>query len=215
MNRFAIILLSALMLAIIGCNNQQSVVKKYYVLENPEDTNFVGTTRGFIDEFCEVEKVAIYPAFETRQIANRSQSHQISYYSSHEWAVRPAEVLTNMLVDFMEEKGMFKRVATRYWKVSPAYKIETTIYQLEVVNEDNGLAAHLKLEFRLVNADTQEVLTKYQMNEYKLMEEKKINTFATIISEMFYSALDDFSNKIFQRFKEKDEIETESEILKL
>src|SRR6056297_450686 len=168
MNRFAIILLSALMLAIIGCNNQQSVVKKYYVLENPEDTTFVGTTRGSIDEFCEVEKVAIYPAFETRQIANRSQSHQISYYSSHEWAVRPAEVLTNMLVDFMEEKGMFKRVATRYWKVSPAYKIETTIYQLEVVNEDNGLAAHLKLEFRLVNADTQEVLTKYQMNEYKL-----------------------------------------------
>ena len=210
MNRFAIFFLFALMLAVIGCNNQQSAVKKYYVLETPDDTTFVDTSKGYIDEFCEVEKVVIYPAFETRQIANRSQSHQISYYSSHEWAVRPAEVLTNMLVDFMEGKRMFKRVATRYWKVSPAYKIESTIYQLEVVNEDNKLAAHLKLEFRLVNADTQEVLTKYQMNQYKTMEEKKINVFATIISELFYTALDDFSNKIYQRFKEKGEIETES-----
>lgn len=210
MNRFAIFSLFALMLAFIGCNNQQSVVKKYYVLETPDDTTFVDTTRGFINEFCEVEKVAIYPAFETRQIANRSQSHQITYYSSHEWAVRPAEVLTNMLVDFMERKGMFKRVATRYWKVSPAYKIETTIYQLEVVNEDKGLSAHLKLEFRLVDGNTQEVITKHQMDQYKSMEEKKINVFATIVSEMFYSALDDFSNKLYQRFKEKGEIQTES-----
>ena len=210
MNRFAIFLLFALMLAVMGCSNQQSVVKKYYVLETPDDTTLVDTTKGFIDEFCEVEKVNIYPAFETRQIANRSQSHQISYYSSHEWAVRPAEVLTSMLVDFMEGKSMFNRVATRYWKVSPAYKIETTIYQLEVVNEDNGLAAHLKLEFRLVDADTQEVLTKYQMNQYKTMEEKKINVFATNISEMFYSALDDFSDKTYQLFKERGKIETES-----
>jgi len=210
MDRFAIFLLLALMLAVMGCSNQQSVVKKYYVLETPDDTTLVDTTKGFIDEFCEVEQVALYPAFETRQIANRSQSHQISYYSSHEWAVRPAEVLTNMLVDFMEEEAMFKRVATRYWKVSPAFKIETSIYQLEVVNEDNGLAAHLKLEFRLVDADTQEVITSYQMDQCKSMEEKKINIFATNISEMFYIALDDFSDKIYQLFKERGEIETES-----
>jgi len=105
---------------------------------------------------------------------------------------------------------MFRRVATRYWKVSAAYKIESTIYQLEVVNEDNELAAHLKLEFRLVDGDTQEVLTKHQVDQYKTMEVKKINVFASIISKMFYSSLDDFSNKIYQRFEKKGEIETES-----
>jgi len=210
MNRFAILSLFVLTVAIIGCNTQKTVVKKYYVLETPDDTTYVDTTRGFINEFCEVDKVAIYPAFETRQIANRSQSNQITYYSSHEWAVRPTEVLTNMLVDFMERKKMFRRVATRYWKVSPAYKIEATIFRLEVVNEDKELAAHLKMELRLVDGDTQEVIRKHKTDQYKTMEEKKINVFASMISEMYYSALNDFSDKIYKHFEERDKIETKS-----
>lgn len=211
MNRFVILLLIALMFSIVSCNNQKAAVKKYYVLKAPEATAFVDRTFDrSIDEFCEVEKVNIFPAFESRKIANRSQSHEVTYYNSHEWAVRPGEILTNMLVDFMDKKGLFNRVATRYWEVSPLYKVETTIYQLEVVNSDNGLAAHLHLEFRLVFSDTQEVIVKHKINRTKPMEEKKINFFATSISDMFYSALDDFTKQIYQSFKEESTTKTES-----
>ncbi|MGM0497897.1 MAG: ABC-type transport auxiliary lipoprotein family protein [Bacteroidota bacterium] len=212
MNRFVILLLFALILSMIGCKTEDSVVKKYYVLEAPEDTTFVDTTaEEFINEFCEVEKVDLYPAFETRKIANRRHSHEITYYSSHEWAVRPAEVLTTMLVDFMDKKRIFNRVATRFWKVSPAYKIETTIYKLEVVNDDNVLAAHLHLEFRLVKGNTQEIITKHQFDQYESLEEKQINIFASSISKMFYSALDDFSTRIYKSIKEGSKTETETE----
>jgi ABC-type uncharacterized transport system auxiliary subunit len=197
-----LILSLGLLVAFIGCKNQESVITKYYVLETPEDTTVIDTSSEiFIDEFCEVKQVNIYPAFSTRRIANRSHSHEITYYSTHEWAVRPSEVLTNMLVDYMNAKGLFKRVAERYWEVSPKYKIETTIYQLEVVKQGRDLAAHLHLEFKLIDNSNQEIIATYQADRTNLLEEKKINLFASTISKMFYSAMNDFSSRISQTLK--------------
>jgi len=202
MNRMLLILSLGLLVATIGCKNQESVITKYYVLETPEDTTVIDTSSEiFIDEFCEVKQVNIYPAFSTRRIANRSHSHEITYYSTHEWAVRPSEVLTNMMVDYMNAKGLFKRVAERYWEVSPKYKIETTIYQLEVIKQGRDLSAHLHLEFRLIDNSNQEIIATYQANRTNLLEEKKINLFASTISKMFYSAMNDFSIRISETLK--------------
>jgi ABC-type uncharacterized transport system auxiliary subunit len=202
MNRILIVLLLGIFVSSLGCKNQKSVVTKYYVLETPGDTTLVDTTyEVHIDEFCEVAQVEIYPAFSTRRIANRSHSNEITYYTSHEWAVRPSEVLTNMLVDYTNDKGLFKRVAERFWEVSPKYKIETTIYQLEVVKQDNDLAAHLHLEFRLIDNVSQKVIAKYEADQTNLLEDKKINLFAATISKMFYSAMNDFSARIGNTLK--------------
>jgi ABC-type uncharacterized transport system auxiliary subunit len=205
MKRFFVILVLLFIFGLYGCNNQKSVVKKYYVLETPKDTTVIDTTSTeYIDEFCEVGKVNIYPAFSTRRIANRSRSHEITYYSSHEWAVRPTDILTNMLVDYMNAKGLFKSIAPRYWEVSPKYKIETTIYQLEVVKQNNDLAAHLHIEFRLVNNESKKTVTRYQADLTNPLEERKINLFASAISKMYYSAINDFSARINQVFEKKD-----------
>ena len=202
MNRILIVVLVGILVVSLGCKNQKSVVTKYYVLETPEDTTIIDTTSEFfIDEFCEVEQVSIYPAFSSRRIANRSHSHEITYYTSHEWAVRPSEVLTNMLVDYLNDKGVFKRVAERFWEVSPKYKIETTIYQLEVVKEDRNLAAHLHFEFRLIDNSNKEIIAKFQADRTDLLEDKKINLFASTISKMFYSAMNDFSTHIDKALK--------------
>ncbi len=199
MNRILFVLSLGILVATLGCKNQESVVNKYYVLETPEDTTLVDTTSGIlIDAFCEVSQVSIYPAFSTRRIANRSHSNEITYYSSHEWAVRPSEVLTNMIVDYMNTGKVFKRAAERYWEIVPKYKIETTIYQLEVIKQDNDLAAHLHLEFRLIENGSKEVIVKHKTDRTDLLEEKKINLFASSISTMFYSAMNDFSDRINQ-----------------
>lgn len=199
LSRILFVLSIGILLASLGCKNQESVVKKYYVLETPEETTMVDTTSGvLVDEFCEVDQVNIYPAFSTRRIANRSHSHEITYYSSHEWAVRPSDVLTNMLVDYMNTRKLFKRAAERFWEVSPKYKIETTIYQIEVIKENKDLAAHLHLEFRLIENSNKEIVATYKTDRSELLEEKKINLFASTISEMFYAAMNDFSTRINQ-----------------
>lgn len=202
MNRIVLLLLFSLIL-IVGCSTQDTVVKKYYVLETQEAKKSLDSVSTFLSgEFCKVEKVNIYPAFAKRQIANRSDSHKITYYSSHEWAVRPAEVFTYMLVDYMDRQGLFKNVAERFWKVSPKYIIKTKIYQLEVVKEDDELAAHLNVEFKLLNNNTQELVAKHKADRTQTLEEKKINIFASNISDMFHAELDKFSYSIHQTFKE-------------
>jgi len=180
-----------------GCGSQDSVVKKYYVLEQPEENSFLDSTNlDQIDGFCIIKHVDVYPAFATRQIANRSDSHEITYYSYHEWAVRPSEVLTNMLVDYLNTRQVFRRAASRFWKVAPEYKIETTIFQLELEKTDGELAAHMHLQFKLIDNTTQNVITAYEADVSEKLRKKNINLFASVASKMFYTELQKFSEKM-------------------
>ena len=198
MKRILIISLIAL-LFFCGCGSQDSVVKKYYVLERPDETTFLDSTNlDQIDGFCIIKHVDVYPAFATRQIANRSDSHEITYYSYHEWAVRPSEVLTNMLVDYLNSRQVFRRAASRFWQVSPEYKIETTIFQLELAKTGGALAAHMHLQFKLIDNTSQNVITTYEADVSENLRKKNINLFASTASKMFYAELQKFSEKMVE-----------------
>lgn len=190
-----------------SCGSQKAVVNKYYVIEMPEEAvkDTIKDTSVIVNEYCEIEKTNIYPAFATRKIANRSKSNEIKYYAYHEWAVRPEEYFSHITVDFFEKTGTFKGIASRYWEILPKYKLKTSIFQLEVINKDKDLLAHLKIEFVLENNKTRNAIISYKANKSIPLEEKNLNLFAENISKMFYESLKEFNNKIRSHFQGKDQ----------
>lgn len=190
-----------------GCGSQKSVVNKYYVIEMPEEAfnDSIKDTTILVNEYCEIEKTNIYPAFATRKIANRSKSNEIKYYAYHEWAVRPEEYLFPITVNFFEKTGTFKGVASRYWEILPKYKLKTSIFQLEVINKDKELFAHLRIEFVLENNKTRNPIISYKADKTTPLEEKNLNLFAENTSKMFYESLKEFNNKIRSHFQNIDQ----------
>ncbi len=203
MNKIFIILLLFLV-AFSGCRQQKNITKRYYVLEMPaqEKTVFKDTISN-IDKFCEVSPVNVYPAFATNRIALRGNTHEVEYFRNHEWAIRPAENFTNIIIEFFERYEVFKGVDTRYWRTVPDYRLETTIYQLEVLENRKKISARINLEFRLIDIQTDQVILKHSADRYKQLEENKINLFAAAISEMFYQELINTTKKITSTIMEQ------------
>lgn len=200
------ILLSFVAIIILGgCSSQKTAIKKYYLIEQPgikmEKSIDASTS---VNAWCEVENVEVYPAFATRQIVFRDDSHQIRYFGDHEWAVRPSEVLTPVIIDYLSAQKVFTRVADRFWKHNPAYKISTTIMNLEVGETNKkDFETHLQLRFELIDARADTIAISHMADRKSVLEEKKLNLFAASISKIFNEELEKFSNQIREELSDQ------------
>jgi len=193
-------------LFIAGCGSQKVVTTKYYVIEINDDSlaaTFTGQPPPVIDKYCEIEPVDVYPAYASTQIANRSNSREITYYANHQWAIRPSESFTRIVLDYFMHKPIFKSTAERFWRVEPVYKVETTVYHLEVVQENNIFSARLEVEFRLMDSEKGIEILHHRADKMVDLKAKDINLLAAAVADIFYKELISFSEKIVEEIPDK------------
>ncbi|MFW5657393.1 MAG: ABC-type transport auxiliary lipoprotein family protein [Bacteroidota bacterium] len=182
---------------LVSCGSQKTVVKKFYVIEYPEIYDVISVdSLPLTSAFCRIQDVEVYPAYAARQIAHRNRSNEIQYYQNHEWAVRPEIFLNHLVRDYLEKTNIFAGVATRYWKVEPEYSFETTIYNLEILQQESKLSAHVRLEMRLVERVSGKTLVRHTANVTSPLEKKDLNVAASLISSIFTAELEQATQKI-------------------
>ena len=187
-----------------GCGSQKVVATKYYVIEIPMDSvleRFNDATPSD-DKYCEISQVDVNPAYSSVQIANRNNSRAITYYSHHHWAIRPATSFTRLTLDYFKHTPLFRNVSDRFWRVRPDYILETTVYHLEVIQDDHSFSAHLNLEFQLKETESNKDIIKHRADRYMELENNDLNLFATAIGEIFYEELAYLSDKIMTELYE-------------
>jgi ABC-type uncharacterized transport system auxiliary subunit len=194
------IILPIVLWALSGCGGQKAITTKYYVIEIYDDTEEPGNAdqKTHIDKYCEIQEVDVYPAYASTQIANRSDLRELTYYAHHQWAIRPSESFTRIILDFFSHKPIFKGASNRFWREEPEYRVETTVYHLEVIQEKNIFSAHLEVEFRLVETETGTDVVIHRADEIIELEEKDINLMASAVGDIFYRELIKFSIKIVE-----------------
>ena len=195
------IFLWLIFLLVGGCRSQKKIVIKYYTINLGEITDTTKIVNSPVsEEACEIEPVNLNQAFAGFRIANRQQSHEITYYVHHQWAVKPEDAFTEINLHKIQNWGLFGNVSTRFWKLVPGYQIQTYIDALETVQNGDQLSTHLKVEFRLVDYKTKNTLVMHTADVYKPLGKKNINLFAQAVSESYYQQLLRFSEKIRDHF---------------
>lgn len=190
------------LIALIACAAQVScgrktIEKNYYLLEFPiiaDSTEFAHTPH--TRDYCEILPPQVYPAFAQHRIAMRSGSHQVSYFISHEWAVRPDEAISNLIEGYVQSRGLFAGVASRVWPLQPQYQLRTRVQRLEAVQDDKKLTAHLHIDFELFHRITGRVVVSHSSDRYQPLDRKNMDLFALTISAMLAAELQVLADKI-------------------
>lgn len=200
MNKAALLILPLLYI-FLSCGSQKVVAPKYYVIEIPMDSILKANMNSSpaTDKYCEIMNVDVNPAYSGTDIANRGSSRALTYYTQHNWAIRPSLAFTRLALDYFKHAPVFKGASDRYWRIQPDYILETTIYHLEVMQDNNLMMAHLQLEFILRDGEDEEVVVRHRADRYEALEDKDLNLFATEIGEIFYEELEQLSAKILQK----------------
>lgn len=177
---------------IAGCFSEQSAINRYYTIEHQYDYQSDSVNdHPKISGICELMPIEINSLYESNKIVNRSDSHEITYYKYHQWAVRPSVAIREMILLHLEESQLFDGISTRYLSKIPDYRFVTKLSKLEVIEEEDSFAAHLEIEFRIQNKSGELLVNHFARRTEKLAE-KDMNLFAGKVSNIIHEELDLF-----------------------
>ena len=184
---------------LVGCGGSKQTVTRYYLLDYPAEQDAVSYSFEHTVAFpysCNVLPVDIHTAFASYQIAIREHANQINYFSFNEWAVRPTESLTKLVLQFFQNNDVFETVTSLRSGLGSVFSVETYVSRMDLTVEQKAFIANLAVEFRLVLNETRQVITRYHTESHRNLEDKSLNEFAAAISDMFVEELVLFTNQI-------------------
>ena len=204
------------MILLSGCMSEKAVITKHYTIEWPENRQddrqddrqeADGENDWLVPGRCEIDQVEISPLYEKTQIVNRSDSHEITYYRYHQWAIRPSLAVMEVVRTYLESAGMFESVSSRYSRAIPDFHFTTNIRQLEVIENKNQFMAHLQIKFSLVRNSNDSTLIEHRADRTEPLNNKDLNLFAATISDMLVSELMTFEDLFRTQLAELKESE--------
>lgn len=172
------------------------VTRNYYILEFPDQKEVTVSDKPVVNASCEIFAVTIPPAFSQSRIAVRKRSHEISYYQNHLWAVTPGDLIAQLIEDFIQKQNIFTKASKSIWKEVPVYRIQTNVLQIEAMDIEDELHAHLKMRLNLYNRSESITVVSHQFDRSEILEERDINLLAGSLSKILMEELQIFSNNI-------------------
>jgi ABC-type uncharacterized transport system auxiliary subunit len=188
-----------------GCMAEKTIVMKYYVLEVPEQVPARNPEhRGVIRAVCEVGPTETSPLLETNQIINRSDSHEITYYRYHQWAIRPSIAVRELVLHQLESSGLFESVFDDHSRSIPDYRFTTSLQKLEVIENSDSFAARVKLDFSILDNENNRLLLGHQADRTTDLMAKDLNLFVREVSRIIQDELNVFLEAIEEQKGEFD-----------
>lgn len=172
------------------------VTRNYYILEFPDQGHLTVSDTPLVNASCEIFAVTIPPAFSQARIAVRKRSHEISYYQNHLWAVTPGDLIAQLIEDFIQSENIFSKASRSIWKEVPVYRINCNVLQIEALDIDDELYAHLKMQINLFNRSENINLVNHKFDRKEILKERDINLLAESLSKILLEELIVFSNDI-------------------
>ncbi len=169
---------------------------KYYVLDFPVQTFENKKVESISRDVCEMLPIQVTEVYAQHRIALRKRSHELNYYRYHQWAESPDLNIGRLIQKKLNSDALFSRISDRIWNVVPRYQLNSQINQLEAIEGEDSLMAHISLKLELFDRVKKQVVVEHSFDRTKPLEEWDLNYLAREISEILKKDLERFSNKI-------------------
>lgn len=101
--------------------------QKHMITQTPEQMSATKHPRGvLLVSFPETQ-----PLFNTTKMAYTNSRYAVAYFSQHEWAETPAQMLQPLLVKTLEGSHAFRAVVTPPYSAQFDYSLQTQIISLQ------------------------------------------------------------------------------------
>lgn len=112
------------------------------------------------------------PIYDTTEMAYSTQPYEIAYFSQHEWAETPAQMLQPLLVRTLQNTRFFSAVLAPPYPARYNYALRTEIRELIADFTSEPAALQLSLRFQLSEGATDRIVAIKEVSIREPMREK-------------------------------------------
>ncbi len=178
--------LAAACALLTGCFGAVSTQRSYYVLagdpgSRPDRPAVRGTVR-----VANLDSDAVYEKF---QFVVRKNPYELRYSDLNVWAVKPNQMVSDILARTLLETGVFEGVTRTLGEQRPDYILNGDLNAIEIYDSDDIWYAHLAISLSLTRFSDGGRLWQMSYDQRKLLPERSHAHAARAISELLAAAV--------------------------
>ena len=143
----------------------QIQTKNYYILSYTPASQPTPESLRPYDVSLQVARFEVQRIFNRQNILYRFSPHQIQYYELQQWAVRPDDMITDVVFKHIDASGLVNRAGIDFYDTRPDYRIEGMVEALEKLDAGDLFYAHLAMSFRMVHGETGDQVWEYAFDQ--------------------------------------------------
>ena len=180
-------LAGAWILVASGCFSARAVERNYFVLHgDPVEEAVVARP---VDGLVRVRDMDTDSVYEKFQIVVRRSPYQLRYSDQNVWAVRPNQMVSDLIAQALESSSSFTGVTRELRDARPAYTLSGRVLAIELFDSGDLWFAHLSMQLQLARfADGASIWT-YEFDQRKQIESQSFDHGVRALSELLHSAV--------------------------
>jgi ABC-type uncharacterized transport system auxiliary subunit len=198
-----VLLLSALIFLSLSCSKKNSKVIHLYSIDFPIAVNSANSNPPLTNFSYSILPVEVDSAFDTRQLVMKDLDKSIFYFSEHLWSKHPAKTVDSLLSRYIKSQNIFKNEIPLSEKPKADYVIRSNIYQILIIKTVDDLEVLLYFNLELIENKSNHAEISSTIYSREILEEKDLNLFADLVSQIFRREFDSFSSRIISYFQKQ------------
>ena len=138
----------------------------------------------------QVGRFEVQRIFNRQNIMYRFSPHQLQYYEFQQWAVRPDQMITDMVVKHLEASNIVNRVGTEFFETRPDFRIDGTVVALEKLDAGDLFFSHLAMSFKMVRIEDGAQIWDYSFDQRRQVFQPEMVYTVRSMSAIFQSQMD-------------------------
>jgi len=187
-----------LVLLIFGC--ARPLRKYFYVLNYVPDKLESRRSETPYPVSIRLRPLSIEKAYARANIVYRVNPFQLDYYSNHLWAVRPVDMITDLIFSHLESIRLVETLVRRLDEQgAPDYELSGTILALEEYDSGDTWYAHLRISMVLTDFRTGRAVYSRIFDKTRIVEQQTqlavvmaLSQTMDFIASLLMRDLDDF-----------------------
>jgi len=166
-----LLLLAPVILALSSCAlpaPEETVVKKEILSKVPLDLPHKKPGKATLLVFPPETQ----PTYDTVQIAYTSAPYQLAYFSRHEWAETPSQMLRPLLIRTLENLHYFRAVLTPPYASRYSHALQVQVLELTQDFTSEPAAVQLSLHLQLSDGASNRVIGTKEIRVRETMQKK-------------------------------------------
>ena len=132
----------------------------------------------------QLKRFEVLRMYDRSQIMFRYSPHELEYYRYKNWAMKPADMITDRVQAHLVSANLFDELRREFLDAYPDYRIEGTVDALEKLEGGDIYFAHLAMTFRLIREEDRKEIWRYAFDERKKVYEPDMVYTVMALSEI-------------------------------
>ena len=174
-------------LGVTGCLAARAVERNYYVLHG--DPVEPGVRARPVDGLVRVRDMDTDTVYEKFQIVVRRSPYQLRYSEQNVWAVRPNQMVSDLIAQALERTHTFTGVTRQLLDARPQYTLAGKVIAIELFDSGDMWYAHLSLQLNLTRFGDGASIWAYEYDQRKKIDTESFEHGARALSELLHGAI--------------------------